>query len=178
MRTTDRPGPGTRKGQAWVMDFTIGIVVLTLIMLVFIILWNAMAQRWGYIAEQTGEDSIAYFVSESLLATPGVPESWEMLPAIDNNVSAFGLANGRNELNPLKLQRLSEANATSYRMIVDRLGAEGHDFGLRVSDLGGSTVYYAFGKFSAGRPNESLSFDRFALLNGTPVLVHMEVWGE
>jgi len=122
-------------------------------------------------------ETSAFFASESLLATPGEPESWEMLPHIDANVSAIGLVNGRNELNRMKLEKLVAENATAYPTIKARLGLQRYEFGMRVTDLAGNTIHYQFGKFSVGHLNNSLAFDRFGILDGTPVLVHLEVWG-
>jgi len=164
------------KGQAWVMDFTVGIVALTLILVLHMIVWNTLAQRWNSAGEATAMGSSAYFASESLLATPGEPESWEMLPHIDGNVSAIGLVNGRNGLDRMKLDKMMAENATAYQAIKARLGMARYEFGMRITDLAGNEMYYEFGKFSSGL-NNSLTFDRFGILDEEPVIVHMEVWG-
>jgi hypothetical protein len=159
------------------MDFTVGIVVLMVIMALFMILWNTYATRWNASAAQMEMEDSAFLASESLLATPGIPSSWEMLPQINGNVSAIGLVNGRNELNVMKLNALVAQNATAYNTIKARLGLQLYQFGMNITDLGGITSYYAFGVFSNGTLNDSITFDRFAILNGNPVRVHMEVWG-
>ena len=178
---------GHRKGQAWAMDFTMGLVALMFILMVYVMMWDNITLRWGLAGQHTRMESSAFFASESLLATPGEPESWEMLPRIDGNVSAIGLVNGRNELNRMKLEKLVSENATSYSAIKARLGMQRYEFGMRVTgldggntycDLGGNTTYCEFGKFSAGTLSDSMNFDRFGILDGEPVLVHMEVWRE
>ncbi|NYZ74538.1 hypothetical protein H0O00_05320 [Candidatus Micrarchaeota archaeon] len=159
------------------MDFIMGLLALTFIMALYILMWDSIAQRWNAAGRHTEMESSAYFAAESLMTTPGEPESWEMLPHIDGNVSAIGLVNGRNELSRMKLEKLVAENATSYEAITARLGMQRYEFGMRVTDLRGNKVYYEFGKFSFGMLNNSLIFDRLGMLDGEPVIVHMEVWG-
>ncbi len=162
----------------WSIDFIIGVMVLSFILMLYLIMWNSITIRWNTISKQTSMDSNAFFASESLLATPGEPESWEMLPHIDGNVSAIGLVNGRNELSRMKLDKLVAENATAYDTIKNRLGMQRYEFGMRITDLPKDITYYEFGKFSTGALNNSLSFDRLGILDGQPVIVHMEVWGK
>lgn len=167
----------TLRGQVWTADFITGLMALLFILLLYMMMWNSIAIRWNLASKQTSMESSAFFASESLLATPGEPESWEMLDRIDN-VSALGLVNGRNELNKIKLDRLVAENTTSYSTIKARLGMQNYEFGMRITDLTGNIIHYEFGTFSLGRLNNSLAFDRFAILDGNPVIVHMEVWGK
>lgn len=159
------------------LDFTMGLVALMFILTLYILMWNNTAQRWNSDSRYASMETSAFMASESLLATPGEPESWEMLQHIDGNVSAIGLVNGRNELNRMKLEKLVSENATAYHAIKARLGMQRYEFGMRITDLDGRTVYYEFGRFSAGMLNNSLSFERLGILDGEPVVVHMEVWG-
>lgn len=168
---------GCMRGQTWTVDFIMGTVVLLFIMVNFILLWDSLALRWNLVGRHIDMESSAFFASESLLATSGEPEGWEMLPAFDGNVSALGLVNGRNELNRMKLERLIAENASNYNAIKDRLGLQRYEFGMQVLDLERNRVHYDFGRFSGGGLNNSLNFDRFAILDGNPVIVHMEVWG-
>lgn len=154
-----------------------GLSAVMVILIVYIILWNSISQRWNAAGQQTRMEASGVFASESLLTTPGEPESWEMLQRIDGNVSAIGLVNGRNELNRMKVEKLVAENASGYSTIKARLGLQRYEFGMRITDLEDSTVYYEFGKFSAGTLNNSLGFDRFGMLDGEPVIVHLEVWG-
>jgi hypothetical protein len=158
------------------MDFIMGLVALMFILMLYVMMWDNITLRWNLAGQHTRMESSAFFASESLLATPGEPESWEMLPHIDGNVSAIGLVNGRNELNRMKLEKLVSENSTAYSTIKARLGMQRYDFGMRVTDLHVNSVYYEFGKFSTGTLSNSLSFDRFGILGGEPVMVHMEVW--
>lgn len=171
------PASRAHRGQVWSMDLITGVVALTFMLALFMLTWNGIAVRWNLAGQHAMMGSAAFFASESLLATPGKPASWEMLPHIDGNVSALGLVSGRNELNRMKLDKLVAENATAYDGARARLGLERYQFGMRVTDLAANAVYYEFGRFSAGSLNNSLAFDRLAILDGNPVLVHMEVWG-
>jgi hypothetical protein len=170
------PASRTRKGQIWVIDFTVGIVVLSIIILIFMLMWNTTVVRLNVAMGQVEMQESAFLASESLLASPGSPPSWELMSNI-SNASAIGLVSGRNELNPAKLNQLIAQNATSYSIIKARLGLQLYQFGMNITNLGGNASYYTFGEFSNGTLNNSITFDRFAILNGTPVLVQMEVWG-
>jgi hypothetical protein len=159
------------------VDFTAGLVVLTTILMLFMLMWNTSAMRWNAARTQMEREESAFFASEALMATPGMPPSWEMLAHIDGNVSALGVVSGRNELNRVKLDKLVAENATAYTTIKARLGLQRYQFGMNITDLGEQTAYYTFGRFSGGALNNSIAFDRLAILDGNPVLVHMEVWG-
>jgi hypothetical protein len=171
MWETDR----CKKGQLWSLDLITGLAVLSFIILLFLTQWNGIAQRWNYAGKQTAMEASAFFAAESLLATPGSPSSWEMLPQIDGNITAIGLVNGRNEFDRLKVEKLMLANATSYDYVKARLGLQRYQFGFRITDLSRNQSYYSFGRFP--QLNSSLSFDRLGILDGNPVILHMEVWG-
>ncbi|MFH1785611.1 MAG: hypothetical protein ABH842_04225 [Candidatus Micrarchaeota archaeon] len=146
------------------------------ILLLYLAMWNIVGIRWNLANKQTAMETSAFFASESLLATPGEPESWEMLPQIDGEVKAIGLVNGRNELNRLKIEKLVAENATAYSTVKDRLGMQKYEFAMRITDITGNIIHYEFGNFEVAL-NNSLNFDRLAILDGEPVIVHMEVWG-
>ena len=167
----------TLRGQVWSIDFTIGLITITIVLMFVILMWNNIIMQGVLASQSTKMGASAFFASESLLATPGEPESWEMLQYLGDNVSAIGLVNGRNELNRMKLERLVAENATSYNDIKARLGLQQYEFGMQVTDLGRNIIHYEFGKFSNHSLNNSLEFDRLGILDGDPVLVHMEVWG-
>ena len=165
------------RGQVWSMDLTIGLLALAFIIMLFMLTWDNLSMRWGSASEHTQMEASAFFAAESLLSTPGEPESWEMLPHIDEGVRAIGLANGRNELNRMKIEKLVSENSTSYITIKNRLGLQRYDFGMQITSLDGEDTYYEFGLFSGGALKNSLVFERMAILDGEPVMLHMEVWG-
>ncbi len=165
-----------RRGQIWSMDLTIGLVALAFIIMLFMLTWDNLSMRWGSASEHTRMEASAFFAAESLAATPGEPESWEMLPHIDGNVSAIGLANGRDELNRMKIEKLISENSTKYSLIKEKLGLQRYEFGMRITSLTGEQTYYEFGRFSGGALKNSLTFDRMGILDGEPVIMHMEVW--
>lgn len=162
----------------WSFDLLTAMVTLSFILLLYMTMWDSLALKWNLLTRQTTMEISAFFAAESLLTTPGNPKSWEMLPHIDENISAIGLVNGRNELNRMKLDKLVAENATAYGTVKARLGLQRYEFGMRITDLSERETYYEFGIFSTGNLNNSLNFDRFGILDGTPVMVHLEVWGK
>jgi hypothetical protein len=178
MRTNKRKCAPSLRGQVWSMDLTIGLLALAFIIMLFMLTWDNLLMRWGSASEHTQMEASAFFAAESLLATPGEPESWEMLPHIDEDVSAIGLANGRNELNRMKIEKLVSENSTSYTTIKNRLGLQRYEFGMQITSLTGEVTYYEFGRFSGGALKKSLTFERIGILDGEPVMLHMEVWGK
>ncbi len=164
------------KGQLWSLDFTAGVVILMFIFLVFSLLWTSLAIRWnsanGYRQMQTD----ALFASDSLMTTSGVPASWEMLPSIaGGNISAIGLVGDRDVIDPMKAAKLAAENASAYASVKQRLGLSRYQLGIRISGFPGNATYYEFGEF-AGPLNESAAYDRIGLMNGSVVIMHMEVW--
>jgi len=166
----------TSKAQVWTIDFLAGATAMSVILLFFILLWNNSANRWNNANEYRMMLTDAVFASEALIATPGEPENWEMFGQINNsNISAIGLADGRNELNVLKIEKLVSQNSSSYSFVRQRLGLQKYEFGFRVTDLKKNVTYYQYGQFAGGL-NKSVIFDRIGIINGSAVILHMEVW--
>jgi len=165
---------GSRRGQVWSVDFAAGLVLLAFLLLMFIIVWNNLAARWNISNSYRQMETDALFVSEALIATSGEPGGWEMLANL-NETQAIGLSGGRNEISAAKMERLVAGNASSYDFIRARLGVQRYDLGIRVTNLGRNETFYEFGKFAPGlRP--SVIYERMGLLNGSPVILHTEVW--
>jgi len=170
------PAGKSFKGQAWTFDFTAGMIILLAILLFFIFIWNGLAMRWNSVNEYRQMQFDSLFAAEALMSTTGHPSNWETLPAINSTtVDSLGLVNGRNELNNLKLEKLVSINSTSYSFVKDRLGLSRYEFGLRITNLAKDSTYHDFGRF-AGPLNNSVVFERLGMLNGSVVLVHLEVW--
>jgi hypothetical protein len=167
----------SRKGQIWTADFTSGIVVLTLVVLLFLLSWNSLAARWNSSNEYRQMQTDAILASEALMTTSGYPPSWEMGgPLNASNISAMGLVNGRNELNRFKIEKLVAENESSYYMVRERLGVQRYELGIRITDLERETTLYEYGRFGGGLESQ-VTFERMGILEGTPVIVQVEVWG-
>lgn len=165
-----------RKGQIWSVDMIAGIAIITLILLIFILLWNNTAIRWNNSNDYRKMQTDAVFASESLIGTQGEPKSWESFGNISTaEIDAIGLANGRNELNEWKIKKLVDDNASSYSKVKQRLGLQRYEFGFKVMDLEKEGTYYSFGHF-AGALNASVNLDRIVMFNGNPAILHLEVW--
>ena len=163
----------SKKGQIWTSDFISGAVLLTIIILLFILSWNNLAVRWNSSNDYRQMQTDAIFASEALMTTSGSPASWEMMGNI-TDISTLGLANGRNELNTLKVEKLVESNS-SYLFVKERLGLQRYEMGLRITNLEKDTTYYEFGAFPSGL-NTSVIIERMGILNSSPVMVNLEVW--
>jgi hypothetical protein len=163
----------SRKGQIWSIDFTSGAVLLTVILLLFILSWNNLAVRWNSSNEYRQMQTDAIFASEALMTTPGDPPSWEMMDNI-SSINTIGLANGRNELNTLKIEKLVASNS-SYDLIKQKLGVQKYELGIRITNLEKDITHYEFGMFSDGLQT-SVIFERIGIINATPVMVNVEVW--
>lgn len=162
----------SKKGQIWSTDFTAGVLVLAFILLFFILIWNGLAVRWNNANEYRQMQTDAVFASEALMTTSGEPNSWEMMENI-NESSAIGLVNGRNELSNEKITKLVAGN-DSYYFVKEKLGVQRYELGIQITDLE-NTTYYEFGEFP-GELDTSVIFERFGILNESPVIVHVEVW--
>lgn len=158
------------------MDFLSASIILVFILLVFILVWNGLVIRWNNGQEYRQMYTNAMFAAEVLLTTPGKPESWENLEAINGStIHSLGLVNGRNEINNKKIETFVELNATNYEMVKKKLGIIKYELEIKVMDLSESEEYYVFGKSSTGL-NSSVVLERIGLLNNTPVIVRIEVW--
>lgn len=157
------------------MDAISAMVLLSLIFLLSILLWNNLALRWNSSDEYRQMQTHAFFAGDALMTTSGQPESWEMLAAIDGNITSFGLATGRNELSHLKLGRLVAENDTAYPHLKRGLGLAKYELSINVTDMEREHSYFEIGKFAGGLDTVVVS-ERMGLLGGTPVMVRIEVW--
>jgi len=158
------------------MDLMSGIVVLSIMVLIFALSWNDLVARWHASQNYREMETAALFASEALMGTSGEPRGWESLPVMNSSgLTSFGLVSGRNELNKLKVEHLVAANATSYDVVRERLGVQRYQLGIRFLDLNRTQVFYEFGNF-AGAMNPSVVVERIGILENKPVLVRMEVW--
>ena len=159
-------------------DFVVGLIAISFVMLLYTLLWNNIATRWEVSNKAAALEESALFASESLLGTTGEPKGFELLPQINSSVRAIGLVNSRNELSRLKIEKLILENASSYSTVKSRIGLSKYEFGFYITDLQRNQRYYEYGQFSTGSLNNSVNFDRFAILDNEPVIFHMEVWGK
>lgn len=158
----------------WTMDLTSAVTLLSFMFLIFIISWNMMVLRWEGAESYRKMQTAALFASEALVATPGEPQSWENLQDI-GNISALGFANGHNELSDAKIAKAVSANATEYDYLKGTLGLQRYNLGITFISLDRNTTYYTLGKFSSNT-NGTVAYERIGALNGTAVIMHMEVW--
>jgi hypothetical protein len=160
----------------WMTDFVVGLLAISFIMLIYTLLWNSIVIRWNQSNKAQSLEESAIFASESLLATAGDPQSFERAGNINTSIRGIGLVNSRNELSRIKIEKLIADNST-YTIVKNRLGLSKYNFGFKIYDLQKNQIYYSYGQFSSGKLNDTVSFDRFAVLDNEAVIFHMEVFG-
>jgi hypothetical protein len=169
---------GTSRGQIWSLDFTSGVTLLSIMILLFVLEWNYLALRWNTSLSYRDILSKAIYASDALFTTPGDPQGWERIANITGgNVSAIGLVNSRNMLDNQKLGKLMAMNASQndYNLVLSKLGLSGCQMHLTISDLMDNVTYYDYGRPSG--LNNSAVADRFALLNNSIIVkAKLEVW--
>ena len=165
----------SKKGQTWSVDFTLATVIVSFILLLSLLLWNNLALRWNTANDYRQMQTDAMFAAEALMTTTGEPRSWQMLPQIDENIAAIGLVDSRNELNTLKIEKLVSENDTAYGFVKQRLGIPQYELGINITNLERDTSYYEFGRFAGGM-DTVVTFERMGMLNGSTVMVQVEVW--
>ena len=155
-----------------------GLVMVSLLIMLFIIEWNYIALRWDTSESYRELLGAGLFSADSLFTTPGDPPGWERMANItSDNISSLGLVNGRNEIVNAKLDALYILNQTnaSYDFVRTKLGIPGYNIHLLITSLNGETLFFEFGRPSA--LNNSVNVDRVVLLNGTtPARAKVEVW--
>ncbi|MCI0503677.1 hypothetical protein L0Y65_03110 [Candidatus Micrarchaeota archaeon] len=164
----------SRKGQIWSADFIVGIATFLFMLLIFALAWRMLDVRWHHSSEYRQMQTDALFASEALMVTPGDPPSWEAMPDL-NASRSLGLAWSRNVISSSKLARLASENSTSYYTVRERLGIQRYELGIRVMDMSREDVLFEFGRFP-GANADSVVLERLGLLDGSPVVVRMEVW--
>jgi len=165
------------KGQIWSLDLLAGLVMISLLIMLFILEWNYIAIRWDSSESYRELLGAGLFSADALFTTPGEPPGWERMANITTaNISALGLVNGRNELVNAKLDALYSLNQTneSYDFVRTKLGIPGYNIHLMIKSLNGEALLYEFGRPSS--LNNSVVVDRIVLLNATPARAKVEVW--
>ncbi|MFH0884325.1 MAG: hypothetical protein V1861_01285 [Candidatus Micrarchaeota archaeon] len=162
------------KGQIWSTDFMIGVATFMFMLLIFSLAYRMLDLRWNHSSEYRQMQTDALFASEVLMATPGDPSSWELMADL-NQSRSLGLCDSRSVLDPQKLSRFVSENSTSYYTIKERLGVQRYELGITVLDLSRDEELYSFGRFPASL-SDSVVLERLGLLNGSPVIIRMEVW--
>ena len=104
----------TKKGQGWTLDFFASAIVISFLLLVAILSWNFLVIRWNNIQQYNELQTAAVFASESLVASGGVPTSWEnVAQGNEQSIISLGLVDERNALNNRKLDRMRNLSQTN-----------------------------------------------------------------
>ena len=163
------------RGQVISTDMLVAFVVFIFIADASILLWETEMMRAGEAEGNRLAEEIARAASSQLL-TPGDPSNWEIIELNETSLHAFGLTSSRNVIDDKKIERIKDmkGNPADYPIIKRALGLECCEvwFGVLYSN---GTVIEDFGK-RAPKDSPSVSIDRKAMLNSSPVTVRVEVW--
>lgn len=165
-----------RKGQIVSFDLIVSIGVFLIAVLLLIALWVFVVDRIRAYDEELNMLDAALHASNQLLLTGGDPAGWHLLGL--GEVSAIGIADGKNEINSGKLGRFVALNGTNYTDVKEMLGAGYYELYVGVSYLNGTKVC-EFGSMMQENETEEANYvvERMALLNDSVVSVRLEVWG-
>ncbi|QLJ52758.1 MAG: hypothetical protein Sv326_0583 [Candidatus Fermentimicrarchaeum limneticum] len=164
-----------RKGQLISTDMLVAFVIFILIADASIIMWQSELSRAGDIESRNFADEAARSASNQLL-TSGDPSNWNLIELNESSFHSFGLTSSSNVVEWDKIEGLRQlkGDPAKYGMVKRALGLEFCEVWLAVLYSNG-TVIESFGEV-APQGTPSVSIDRKAMLNSSPVTVRLEVW--
>ncbi|MFH1285307.1 MAG: hypothetical protein ABIH99_01870 [Candidatus Micrarchaeota archaeon] len=160
----------TSKGQGLALDLIAAFFILSLLLLAFASTWNSLIIHSGESME--AEEQRAYFASDMLLESPGLPANWS-----EENVERIGIVDSRLEIDEQKLRQAVEMNYTLMRR---SLNLERGDVYINVSYLNGTLVIANGTNASIGLPplnaTHIIKVERLALFNNERVKMNLLFW--
>ncbi len=163
------------RGQIVLTDILVAFAVFILIADASILLWEYELGKVADTANRNQMEELARAASSQLL-TSGEPSNWEELDALnDSSLHSFGLTSSSNVVEWSKVQKISQlSDPSSYGAVKRSLGLECCEawFGVLYEN---GTVIGSFGNGTRSN-GSSISIDRKAILNSSPVTVRLKVW--
>jgi len=169
------------KGQLFSYDLLLASVFVIFLMALFLLSLESVLSGIDS-TELRGEmQEAVQTAADSLVRTPGNPSNWELQPIGENGTRSLGLANSPGELDPAKVAAFFSIGNTSteYNATLPILGLQRriYYYNATLESLDGSALY-SLQRFPSGSPPQTVSVERLARLNGTPVRFTMVVWRE
>ncbi len=163
-----------KKGLLFTVDMMVSVVFFMVIIVSMLWVWtHAQGTMTAYDLRMSRMERLT-FLSQALVATPGRPANWhENGPYNADNILAIGFAKNANELTPERLDRFVSMDYEILRTIMG-LGAE--DFHLTVQEDWDGTPITHYEKGSVLDTSVVMVVERYALLEGTPVKMRVEVY--
>lgn len=175
------------KGQVFSGELLLAYAIFTLALILVVYMWSSVV---GDIFESEGMydlENAAMDMSETLMKTPGVPETWNK-----SNVDAVGLVNTSRSLGEEKVlyfidlmdSNLYDSNCgggiSNYECNKHLTGIGVYDFYLSMEYLNGSVVSINGRPCTTGKQPASetkkITVTRTGLLNTTIVKTRITVW--
>jgi hypothetical protein len=163
------------RGQIVFTDMLTAFAVFLLIADASILVWESEFMKAGDVESRNLMEEAARAASNQLL-TPGEPSNWELIGLNESSLHSFGLTSSSNVIEWNKVKRVSElkGNPNSYPLVKRALGLERCEawFGVLYEN---GTMIESFGN-EPPKDSPSVSIDRKAILNSSPVTVRLKVW--
>ena len=163
------------RGQVISTDLLVAFAIFIFIADASVLLWQSEMVRARELESRNWAEEVARAASSQLL-TPGNPSNWELIELNENSLRSFGLASSSNVIEWRKIERLRElkGNPENYYIVKQALGLGCCEVWFGVMRSNG-TVVESFGS-EPPKGSSSVSIDRKALLNSSPVTVRLRVW--
>ncbi|RLI97709.1 MAG: hypothetical protein DRP00_03685 [Candidatus Aenigmatarchaeota archaeon] len=151
------------KAQTFSLDFFLALTIFLAGFVLLLIFWNYTNSQ---IQERKSLDELidAAFSLSQIWFIEGRPVYWN-----EQNVKVIGLAN-ENRINQTKLNFLNEMG---YEEVKKRLNV-GYNFCFRIHN--NTHELFSFG-LSPSPASAVVKVDRLSILNSTPVIIEVIVWG-
>ena len=163
------------RGQVVSTDLLVAFAIFIFIVDASILLWETELARVKELDSRNWAEEVARAASSQLL-TPGEPSNWEFIELNESSLRSFGLTSSSSVVEWEKVRRVGEmkGNQAYYQTIKRALGLECCELWFGVTYSNGTTVE-SFGN-EPPKESPSVSIDRKALLNSSPVTVRLKVW--
>jgi hypothetical protein len=163
------------RGQVVLVDTLTAFVIFILIVDASILFWESETARVGYSQSMGWNEEVARAASSQLL-TPGSPSNWEFINLNSSSFHSFGLTSSENVIDSGKLQTLEslKGDPANYQIVKKGLGLDCCKMWFGVLYPNG-TLIESYGNAPTSN-SSSVSIDRVAVLNSSPVIVRLKVW--
>jgi len=163
------------RGQTLSTDLLVAFAIFIFISDASILVWQGQVIKAHELGNRNWMEGAARAASSQLL-TSGEPSNWEVVDLAQTPVHSFGLASSSNVIEWNKVEKAMDmgSDPASYQMVKQNLGLECCQLWFGVMYSNGTVV----GSFGNPPPNNvsSVTIDRKAMLNSSPVTVRLRVW--
>jgi len=155
------------------MDFLMSAFIFLTAFSLVVFAWNYTSLRVSQQNEVGPAENTLIMVSDALVRTPGIPESWD-----SDTVTSIGLSSRENVLNRTKVDMFINM---SYEYTKTLLGLEKYHFYFRLKDMNGYVMQNTYGQnLTAGTyPQDSelvVPIQRHVLYNGDMAKLDFMLW--